>query len=68
MTNEELRVEVRRRLNACPTCGRGVSSADAEAIGLPYHTLRRFLKGEPVAPDATERVIAWLQTRMRAES
>ena len=67
MTIEELRQETRRRLGACPTCGRGVSTADAADIGLPYHTLRRWLKGDGVDQAAMDKLASWLERRLRDE-
>lgn len=67
MTTDELRQETRRRLRACPTCGRGIRTEDADRVGLPYHTLQRFLRGENVASEALGAIASWLEGELRAE-
>lgn len=67
MTHDELRAELRRRLGACRTCGRGIRTADAERVGVLYPTLQRFLRGENVSPGALEQIAAFLEAELRAE-
>ena len=67
MTPAELRAEVRRRLGACQACGRGIKQADADAIGLPYHTVQRFIRGQDVAPESLAAIATWLEGQLRLE-
>ena len=67
MTTDELRRETRRRLGACASCGRGIKAEGADEVGLPYHTLQRFLRGQDVAPDATATIANWLEAELRTE-
>ena len=67
MTTDQLRRETRRRLGACPHCGRGIKAERADEVGLPYHTLQRFLRGQDVAADALGTIASWLEGQLRLE-
>lgn len=67
MTTDELRRETRRRLGACSSCGRGIKAERADEVGLPYHTLQRFLRGQDVAPEAVGKIATWLEAQLRLD-
>ena len=59
--DERIRRALRRRLGACEHCGRGLDRDAGQAIGIPYHTLQRFARGQAIAPPALAAIADWLR-------
>lgn len=60
---DRLRVRLRQRMDACPTCGapRDMSGATvARESGVAKSTLGRFMRGEVVESDVIDALDAWL--------